>query len=198
MTLTVEGDAGLGQQDQAAIHNKWDTIDEAEFDLARMGFFSMEKPDFAAPELNAELYQKLSSADGNTITFEHTRWSAWYSYSHSKLGYFSGVQKQIENEMKEILVRTKREIIKRANTAAEKKPTKDDIEHEALIDDRYMQLKRDLQKVEQVIDLLDSHRLKYSAGVKLTSRAVTVRGQEIEAGTGGRAYGNSYRGDGGM
>jgi hypothetical protein len=198
MTLNIEGDAGLGQQDQQVIHNKWDTIDEVQLNLALLGFFPMEKPDFAAPSLNAELYQALCAASGNTLTFEHTRFSAWYSYAQDKLGFFVGHQKQIENEMTEIRTRTKRAIVQRATKATAKKPTVEAVDEEAQLDPRYMELKLMLQKVEQSIDLLEANAKMFSAGTRLTSRAVTVRGQELEGLNGGRAYGNRYRPDGGM
>lgn len=200
MTLNVGADPGVGQQEQEDIHNRWDTIDEVEFELTVMGFPPMEKPDFAPPAINASLYQALSVGDGRTLTYEHTRFAAWYSYAQAKLAHFKGRQSQTKNEMRQIYNRVKKQMVDGAKTAAEKKPDKETIEQEASSDPRYLQLLIDLQKIDQIVDKLEGDSKMFAAGKSLTSRTVEVRGQELEGLGGRRRYnpGDNTNYQGGM
>lgn len=199
MTLNVEDDPGVGQHDQEDIHNRWDTIDEVELQLTMMGFPPMEKPDFAPPSINAALYQALSVGDGRTVTFEHARFSAWYSYAQAKLSHFKGVEKQTRNEMKQISNRVRKQIVDAAKNAAEKKPSSEWIEQEASNDPRFIQLMLDLQRIEQIVDKLEGDAKMFAAGKSLTSRTVEVRRQELEGLGGARGYRrNETNYDGGM
>lgn len=198
MTLNVGLTPGLGAETEAYIHNKWDTLDEVEFTVALMGLPPMDKPNFSAPDINQALYTALSSGDGQTLTFEHTRFCAWYSYAQSRLSHFKGLQRQTENEMREIRNRIRKTIVDAATTKSDKKPAGDVIEQEAELDPRYQLLMLQLQKIEQTVDLLDGHAKKFASGKSLTSRSVEVRRQDMEGANGGRAYGNRGRSEGGM
>jgi hypothetical protein len=185
MTLAIEGLPGLGEQAEQGLHNKWDTLDSIEFRLTTMGFSPMEKPAFPRPEINPALYQTLSNGDGKAVTYEHARFSAWYTYTENTIARWEGRAKQISNEMKNLQRDLKRRLIQNAQTAADKKPSAELVEQESYQDPRYQQLAVDLQECEQLLEQLRSWSKGFSAGRSLTSRTVEVRRQELES-LGGR------------
>lgn len=190
MSLAVDN-IGLSQQDETAVHNIWDTVDTAELELTIMGFAPMEKPDFRAPEIDGELYKALNRGDGQMLTFKHMQFAAWYSYAKSRIGQIEGRVLQIDNEMKDVRRRLREKIV----SEGDKKPTNEQIENRACLNPRYLELAVESQKFRQMIEQLEAHASKYSAGKSLTSRVVEIRRQELEGLSGGRAYRRDTRND---
>lgn len=185
MTLRAEGSPEL---------QKWDTIDEVELDLTKMGFSPMEMPQFPRPSIDHKLHQVLATGNGEMVTYEHARYSAWYSYSVNMSARISGRITQCENEMEILSANVKRQVnqeLKAANMKIAKAEINEIVNDAIKHDSRYQVVLRDLQKHKQMLSQVDSWSKQYSAGQKLTSRAIEVRRQELESLQGGRGYDHS-------
>lgn len=183
--LRLPDAVGPGEQDLGAISRIWDTFDEMELEVTKMGFPPVPKPAYQCPELTADMLTTASAAD---YTSTYQRMESWHNYAHNTLARIKALQLGIANEMNKLgrLVRDGAP----KDDKGKKLPAgtlTDMVENHP----RYEELKLLDQEWEQKKIMLQSHVVRLEKDLKLMSRQVEIRRQDTEAGTqGSRTYGN--------
>jgi hypothetical protein len=167
---------GPGQTKEEFIHSKWDTFDEMELILAQAGFAPVEKPIFSQPRLTTEV---LTTPDSHRYSEIYLQIEAWHNYAYNYKSRLQALQVGFENEMNEI----ERDVRTTAMAATRAKKLsaialKDTVE----ANPRYGELKIEHQKLEQQRLLMQSHVDSLERDLKLVSRQVEIRRQDIDAG----------------
>jgi len=183
--LNIDGSVGLGERLQEELHNVWDTFDDSELKLTQLGFPPVNKPGSARPHIEPGTLNRLNGAQLTEI-FEQV--GAWQDYATNLLSRFRGYLQQIDNEKKVLTARLRQGAIQAAMQSGEKKPPEKEIEQNVLLDPRYQELMQEEQKVEQQRFQMEGHVDSLNRQLKLVSRQVEIRRQELEASSGGRGY----------
>jgi len=189
--LELPQQMGLGQGAHQNIHDNWDTYNSVMGQLAREGFQPIPAPSFPCPPyVSAE---QLTDQDTTRYTNLYAQVNAWQNYSEYCLACIDFAVIQTENEMDVITLKTKERL--REESKAEpkaKKPSEDYMKEVAKCDPRYMQLRLYLQMLQQKRLVVKSQMDRLSRNLKMLSRQVTIRGQEIEQGRRGHNLGRQF------
>jgi hypothetical protein len=181
--LDVPEQLGLSNTEQQNLHQQWSTFNQVQQRLKQEGFVPLPYPQYACPGyLDVET---LTAHDSRTLTMEYAKYKAWRDFTAERLAYSEQILLETSNEMSAIEARTK----KRLQQDSKKKFTKDEIREEARSDQRYEQLKLQEQENKQLKVAYETQRDRFSNGMSLISRAITMRGQDIEQGNRGSNIG---------
>lgn len=188
--LSLPTNVGMGQTAEQQVHAQWDTVGQVEAELAMRGFMPMDTPNYPCPVITEEA---LTTSDSKSYTTTYAQQLSWFNYSSQTLSRIVADLLGVQNEMTLIEARMRKGF--RLNGA---KMTAQQMADEILLDPRYLELKHREQ-------LLSQHKIELSAytegierGLKVISRQVEIRKQEIEqnrVNIPGRGYG--VRGTGG-
>jgi hypothetical protein len=189
--LNIPDAAGVGSRLEQELHNIWDTFDLMELKLTQDGFEPMEKPNYNRPTLAPGM---LASANGHQITELHEKFGAWHSYAANLLSRIRAATTQVDNEMTVLAIRLRKGALEASKRAGnKKKPTAKEIEDDVKLDPRYQELMLEKQKYDQQRFIMDSHVESLTRELRIISRQVEIRRQDLEANTGGRGYGRPGR-----
>jgi len=181
LQLPSQAGAGLGQGAQEAIHQDWDTYNRVMQQLASEGFQPIPPPTCNQPiYLTAE---QLTDHDSKQNIQLWAQLIAWQNYSEYCLACIDFSIIQTENEMDNIILLTKSRMEETSKRLKEKKPPEAVMERSAKVDGRYMQLRLYLQMLQQKRLMVDTQVKRLSKNKQMLSRYVTIRGQDIQAGT---------------
>lgn len=174
--LQLPDQLGLSQSEQQHVHQQWSTFDKVQAQLKSEGFVPLAYPPYACPGyLEVET---LTAHASQTLTQEYAKYKAWRDFTAERLAYSEQILLETSNEMGTIEARTK----KRLQQDSKKKFTKDEIREEARTDQRYEQLKLQEQEHKQLKVSYETQLSRFSNGMQTISRAITMRGQDIEQG----------------
>lgn len=173
---------GLPASEQQQIHNKWDTADRIEAELAMKGFVQMDLPAYPCPEVTEEL---LTTADNNEYSRVYAQQNAWFNYSSQLLARVTSSLLQAENEMEMIESRMRvemRERIKGVKDEAGKalKMTAEQMQDEVNVNERYVELKLIAQEYKQRKITLSAFLDGIERSLRVISRQVEIRKMEAE------------------
>ena len=178
--LNVTGDMGMGQSRQEEIHSAWATFDEMELQITRAGIPPLEKPACTIPHITARL---LNDADTREFTQIFSNFGEWYGYITNLHGRIKAKLVEIDNEMDDIVVHNRKAMLEAWRAAGGKKsdkPTIQEMSDYNELYDHYRTLKHERQQGEQQRLMLDPRKEQLYRDMKIVSRQVEIRGQEIE------------------
>jgi hypothetical protein len=173
--MEIPDDLGLSATEQASVHQQWDTYNEVLAQVAREGFKSLGEPPFGYPEyLDLDT---LTSHDSRILTREFAKNKAWKDFAEQRCNYYKMMLTQVKNELSAIEVHTK----KRLREGNKKKViSKDEVADAARTNPRYQDLGVNEQRLTQFLDFYDTEIRRFAGNISMVSRAITVRGQNIE------------------
>ena len=172
--------AGLAISDSEAekLHAKWDTYGRVIASLTAQGFGAMNPPNYALPMyLDMDV---LTAHNSTTILQELAKNKAWRDYTSQLKTYADMILTQTTNELSALEALSKKRI--RETSKGKKGPTKDEIIEHARTNPRYEQLKVQEQEWQQYRDYYANEVSRLDSNYRIVSRAITVRGQDIEQG----------------
>jgi hypothetical protein len=183
--LDIPDRLGLSHTEQQQVHDQWNTFDRVQAQLKQEGFVPLAYPPYACPGyLDIDT---LTSHDSRTLTVEYAKYKSWHDFTAQRLMYSEQILLQTSNEMGAI----EAEVKTRLAQESKKKYNKDDIREEARKDQRYAQLRLQEQEHKQLKFAYESEKERYSKSMSLISRAITLRGQDIDQGQRGSNIGAS-------
>ena len=183
--LDLPDQLGLSQSEQQNLHQQWTTFEKVQNRLKKEGFMPLTYPQYACPSyLEVET---LTAHASQTLTMEYAKHKAWCDFTAERLMYSEQILLETSNEMSVIEAQTK----KRLSQESKKKYSKDEIREEARSDPRYEQLKLQEQENKQLKLAYETEKERFKTGMALISRAITLRGQDIEEGNRARNIGAS-------
>jgi len=177
MSLNVSGaPLGLGETAEQQLHAVWETLDDIMIEVMKEGFLPVERPNYAPPVLQASWLDNLTPESYHLL---NAQLSAWKSYAQSIITILECGIEECDNEMDQLGA----SIRSQARKAA-KKPTADDVKDLVKINPRYNELRQKRQMFLQKKKLVEPHFDRYGRDLRILSRALEMRGQEL--GTVGR------------
>lgn len=166
--LRVPRTHGVGDQESTEIHNRWDTFSTVKKMFEDLGFGPKTEPQFACPILTAD---KLTTPDSRSYTETYVELLAWWSYAAEKLSNVKAEVLQVANEMDYIEATTR--IRMRATPG--KKPSKEQVDDQLVLDPRHTELKLRRQELSQIRELLDTRTEEIERSLRVVSRQVEIR-----------------------
>jgi hypothetical protein len=142
----------------------------------------------------------LTSHNSRTLSMEFAKYKAWRDFTAERLVYTKQILLETRNEMRDVEVRVK-QMARQPKGTRGTRLTKDEIQEEAKKDPRYAALRLQEQENQQLELHYEAKQSEYSDAIKLISRVVALRGQDIDqSGRGGNigAHGEGYAPGGGF
>lgn len=170
------------------LNDHWDTFDEVEADLSKLGIHPLTKPNSVMPDITAEL---LTSHNAAQYAEAFARMRAWYDFVLNVRARTKAIEIQLDNQMDILATDTKQAYLKYAEDHNMKKPSEGSINHYVKAQPRYQQLMREIQPIKQRLTILDGRLDGLDRGLKILSRNLELIRQKIESenwgsGAGGR------------
>lgn len=186
--LAVREDIGIGASEAAETNESWDTFDEVNMELHSAGFSPVDAPQFELPILTPSL---LTDATGTGITELYVKIGGWRNYNNAQLSEIRGRLLQANNELKFLAVSLRKSLKDRHKAAGMKPPTGDEKEEEVMLDSRYIEVTQLTQRFEQAKSFLEERKESLKDALRIVSRQVEIRRQDMESLSGGRGYSTS-------
>lgn len=180
--LVLPASLGLPASEEQQIHNKWDTADHIEAELAMQGFVQMPLPAYECPQVTEEL---LTTEDNTKYTTAYAQLNSWFNYSSQLLARVTTSLLQAENEMEMIessMRVSMRERLKGAKGDDGKplKMTAEQMQDEVNVNERYVELKLIAQMFKQRKITLAAFLDGIERGLRVISRQVEIRKMEAD------------------
>ena len=174
--MNVPDSLGLSETEQVNIHQQWSTYVGVHERLQREGFTTLGTPPYACPGYIDQ--DTIASQDSKVLTMMMAQCKAWRDYASQREVYSRQLLMEMRNELRSIETTTKKSM--KDSSSSKKTPTTADIKDRAMSTPRYVQLLICEQEQEQLEEWYKSEASRFSSNFQLLSRAVTVRGQDIE------------------
>lgn len=180
--LSLPPNVGLPASEEQQIHNKWDTADKIEAELAMKGFVQMDLPQFECPQVTESI---LTTEDNTEYTRVYAQLNAWFNYTTQLHARIASSLLQAENEMEMIessMRVSMRERLKGAKDESGKpaKMTAEQMQDEVNVNARYVELKLIAQEYKQRKITLSAFLDGIERGLRVVSRQVEIRKMEAE------------------
>lgn len=163
---------GLGESAEQQLHAAWETIDDVLVEAMREGFYPVERPNYAPPILDPAWLNSLTPDNYHLLT---AQLSAWKSYAQSLLTMLECGIEECDNEMDTLAAAIK----ERERKGPGKKPPEAAIADKVKINTRYTELRQRRQMLVQKKKLIEPHFDRYGRDLRILSRALEMRGQEL-------------------
>jgi hypothetical protein len=151
-----------------------------ELTLTRMGFPPVEQPSHSRPVLTPEI---LTTPDSRQYTEVYWRLEAWHDYAFNTMARIKAILVQVANEKNQIERSIRKDAAQpSADGEAKEKLSKQEMDDLIAEHPRYHELSYEEQKLEQQKILLQSHVESLERDLKLVSRQVEIRRQDIDQG----------------
>jgi hypothetical protein len=167
----------MGASAEDAIHQWWETFDRMELELQEAGVPPTEVPTSTRPKLTAEI---LATPNYQQFTEIYSIFGEWFGYI---VDYHARVRAkliEIVNEMNDIEVMMRENMREAAKAPGVKKLSQLEMSDKIESLPQYRELKRERQKWDQQRIMLDGRLEQTSRDLKIISRQVEIRGQEME------------------
>lgn len=188
--LHVPATLGISVTELEAIQRKFTTQATVEADLKAMGIEDPKQPAYALPELDAKL---LTTLDSNEYTEMYTRQLAWSNYLTPILAKVLSGLVEAENQM--VLIKAKiEETIREQNKLKTKEDrlNTDDIKNAVLNDPVYQEAMLESQSLKQYKLRLEAAHEIAGRNLKLLSRQVEIRRQDLDSQIAEGGIGNRF------
>jgi len=205
LTLRLPQALGPGEMEEELITQSWNTFDDIELELTMMGFEPLEKPKHSRPQLTLEI---LATPNSREYTEIYLKVEAWHNFAFNTMARIKAIMIGLQNEQNDI-ARSIRKEAAAPDPQGAKKPKANKASIEDLIEDhpRYRELTFMMQQYDQKKIILQSHVDSLDRDLKMVSRQVEIRRQDLDngkrggniSGHGGRrpGYGQGFNGGGG-
>lgn len=179
--LHIPGPMGVGRSQEQQIHQTWSTFDEMELLLVRSyGVHPPEQPKSEIPRITARI---LTDADNREFSQIFANFGEWYGFITALYGRVQALLVEVNNEMSDLEVQNRQAILqawKKAGGNKKDKPTIVEMSDYNAMQPRVRELKFLFQKWEQQRLMLAPRKEQLYRDMKILSRQVEIRGQEIE------------------
>lgn len=163
------------------LHLMWDTIDAVLVDAMKQGFYQLPTPPYQMPMMDPEVLVRFHPGQYAIL---YAQMEGWKSYTGDQLAIIDGGLLQCDNEMEDILIMLRKEILEECERLKEKKPPEATIASMIKSTPRFRQIKLRHQQLKQSQKLLQSHSDRLGRGMSMLSRYIEVK--KIEEGNMGR------------
>lgn len=179
----ITAPTGLGETQEGQVHAMWETLDSVVTEAASRGFLPVERPVFAPPVLHPEWLDSMTPETYHLLTAQLSAWDSYAQYNSIVLE--CGIE-ECDNEMDQL----ERSIKKHIRGTVRPKPSEEAIKDEAKTNPRYLYLTQRKQQLSQMKKLIEPHLKRYGRDLRILSRALEIRRQELELGGRGDARGS--------
>lgn len=177
--------SGVGESEAARIHEEWTTYPSVkEYLEMQLSLATPGEPEFACPPLRVE---DLTTPDSKTYTETYAQRVAWFGFFSERKAEHDAIVLELEAEMGiiETRIRTnmRKTSLKKTRSGETKAPPAQEMEDAINSDSRYLELKHKLLIQRQILKRLNARVETLDREIRLTSRQVEIRRQDIEANT---------------
>lgn len=172
------GTLGIGVSDLEAISNKFQTESEVEAELVMLGIPEVKKPEHELPEITAA---SLTTTNSQEYTTMYAQQLAWANYLGPILAKVTSNLAQAENQMKLIKAKIEETASARNKLLQKQDRLKEsEIENSVLNDVIYQEAMLEAQKYKQLKLRLEAAHEIAGRNLRIISRQVEIRRQEID------------------
>ena len=189
MSLNIEAPTGLGEQAESQLHSIFETLDDVMISVMKEGFMSSGRPQYAPPVIDPTWLTELTPERYHLLT---ASLSAWKTYSEELINTLECGIEECDNELKLLGPAIRKNVRLTAKANEERKPNEDAIKDEVLTNPRYIQLTQRRQVLVQKKKIVEPYAARYGRDLRILSRALEMRRQELGFGGQGDA-GNGPR-----
>jgi hypothetical protein len=171
---------GVGHTQEEDIHETWSTFDEMELQLARQGIEPVMQPECEVPRITARL---LTDVDNREFSQIFANFGEWYGYVTNLYGRIQAKIVEIDNELHDLEVQNRKYMLDTWRASGGDKKDKPTIQEMSDFNDlhpRVRELKHEWQQWEQQRLILSPRKDQLYRDMKIISRQVEIRGQELE------------------
>lgn len=168
---------GAGEEKTTAIRQHWDTIAGVESEIAEKGLADHARPNEVCPELTAAI---LTGPDSKQYTEVYVLLNSWFSYMGELLAQVKARVVQYQNMQSILEAQTRKAAKEIATSAGVKKPSEAELNERLLLNPEYLEVTHELQKYQQAKIVLDAKVDNIERSLRLISRQVEIRRQDIE------------------
>lgn len=188
--LYIPPGVGPGEQEISSMSNEWDTYDMSEAYLIDKSIYEVDMPRHERPSITLEV---LASPNSKSYTELYLKIEAWHNYVCNVMAEIKARMVGYENEQDDIALHIRNDFA-RAASSGTKKTSVATINDAIESNPRFRELKLEIQKWEQRKILLSARLNSLEHDLKLVSRQVEIRRQDIDAGrVGGNMPGRGKR-----
>ena len=168
---------GVGCSDVQDIESVWRTANHIENEIHEKGIVDTPSPRYECPEVDPE---RFSSSDGNEVTRIYLQFNGWFSYIAEILSKVTIYILEYENMIEHLEAHMREQF--RQLTERGKKLTKEEVNDKIIVNPKHIELTRQLQQYKQYKIRLQARADALEKSVRMVSRQVEIRRQEIEFG----------------
>jgi hypothetical protein len=155
--------------------NRWDTLERVINTVGNWGLAEAETPKVDCPTVSPEM---LLTPDVKQYTTMYTAFLHWFNYANKLKARIIAELLQFENEMDDIAAATRKALREQGNILP-KKLTAKDIDDEVNTTPRYRELKIRAQELEQLKAEMDARCEELERSLRVVSRNIEVRKEEM-------------------
>jgi hypothetical protein len=172
------GAVGPSEQQTTEVNNQWETFNTVVTYLQERGIRLPDKPNTEIPEITEEV---LGTTDNREYTRIYAQQLAWANYLGPLLAWIRAELLQYENRLDLLAPTIKREL-KEGNKLAAKEDrlSQEEITDRVELNPGYLDVKIKAQELKQKRWMVESMLDNLERGMKVTSRQVEIRRQELE------------------
>lgn len=186
MSLHVNAPAGLGQHAEQQLHATWETLDDVMVTAMKEGFGFTQRPIYRPPVLHPQWLDDLTPERYHLLIAQY---SAWKTYSHSRMNTLDAGILECDNEMKILEPSIRQNIRISCQRSGTKKPAEAVIKDMVLTNPRYQELLLKKQVAQQTRLIVEPDFERFSRELRALSRSLEMRRQELETSGRGDARG---------
>lgn len=177
LMLQTPDQLGMANSELAQIQQTWSTFHQVQTRLQQEGFVPLGLPQVVCPQyLDMET---LGTHDSRALGRLFGQYKAWRDFTAERLAFTEKILLETKNELIEIEAYNKKKL---KGDKPGKKVDKEEVIEYSNLNPRYVQLKIQQQENEQLEIWYRMEKDRFSNGIQLISRMLTMRGQDIEQG----------------
>lgn len=160
---------GPSDQQQLALNDAWNTYSEIEERLTTARIPLPEAPLESLPVVTVEVLRALS---GNEYMETYSALDSWHNFIGETIAQLENIILQISNEMEDLEVHIRKNLLDTAKAAGEKKPAAEDVKYTVKLHPRRRWLNLELQKNKQHLNRLEAKQKSLGRSEKMMSRNI--------------------------
>lgn len=173
---------GVGESTAKKIEQEWESFPGVmKYLETHLALVPQAEPEFSCPILKLE---DLTTTDSKAYTEAYMQRVAWYGFYTEHKAKHDAIVLEIEAKMSVIETRIRRDMRKNSKRVTKdgssKAPPENEMQEAVDSDPHYLDLKKKLVTHKQTLKLLNARVENLDREIKLTSRQVEIRRQEID------------------
>lgn len=179
--------AGVGESEAQEIHREWSSYPLVlQYLTEQLALVQPAEPEFACPTLKVE---DLTTTDNKAYTETYVQRVAWFGFYSERKAEHDAIVLEVEAEMNIIETRIRNQLRKTSKkvtrSGESKAPPAQEMEDLINSDGRYLELKQKLVFHRQILKRLNARVETLDREIRLTSRQVEIRRQDLDNSRGG-------------